>query len=153
MAIALADILNERLVVPDLKSRRMNNAVRESIDVLTTTEKLREPEQFFEQVISREQASSTLAENGIAFPHARTDLVDEIALVVGRSRAGIPWNAEGARAYLIFLVAVPRQLVNDYLVVVGKLARITKDEQRRKALLNATSAAEIVATLLEAPSL
>lgn len=153
MAIALADILKQRQVVPQLKARRMNNAVRELIDVLATTEKLRQPDRFFEQVISREEASSTLTENGVAFPHARTDLVEEIALVVGRSRAGIPWHAEGARAYLIFLVAVPRQLVNDYLVIVGKLARITRDERRRKELLDATSPAEIVATLLEAPSL
>jgi mannitol/fructose-specific phosphotransferase system IIA component (Ntr-type) len=153
MTIALADILKERQVVAQLKSRRMSNSVRELIDVLATTEKVRQPDQFFDQVISREQASSTLAENGVAFPHARTELVEEIALAVGRSRAGIPWNAEGERSCLIFLVAVPRQLVNDYLVVVGKLARITRDEEKRKALLNATSAAEIVAMLLEAPSL
>lgn len=153
MAIALADILNERQVLPQLKSRRMPNAIRELIDLLAATEKVRQPGKLFEQVILREETSSTLAENGVAFPHARTDLVEEITLAVGRSRAGIPWNREDARAFLIFLVAVPRQLVNDYLVVVGKLARITRDEARRQALLNATSAAEIIATLLEAPSL
>ncbi|PYI89942.1 MAG: hypothetical protein DMF03_06215 [Verrucomicrobia bacterium] len=80
-------------------------------------------------------------------------MVDRIALAIGRSRAGIPWNADGNRAHLIFLIAVPQQLVNDYLIVVGTLARITKDEDHRNCLLNAATAAEFIATLLDAPSL
>jgi mannitol/fructose-specific phosphotransferase system IIA component (Ntr-type) len=153
MAIVLADILKERQIALQLKSRGKSNALRELVDLFNATETVRQPTHFLEQVIAREQASSTLAQHGVAFPHARTDLVDEIALAVGRSHAGIPWNANGDRAHLIFLVAVPKQLVNDYLVVVGMLARITKNEERREALLAAATPAEFIATLLEAPSL
>ena len=153
MAIALADILNERQVALQLKSRRKTNAVREMVDLFALNETVRQPSHFLEQVVAREDTSSTLAENGVAFPHARTDLVDRIALAIGRSRAGIPWNADGNRAHLIFLIAVPQQLVNDYLIVVGTLARITKDEDHRNCLLNAATAAEFIATLLDAPSL
>jgi len=31
---------------------------------------------FLAQVLAREEAGSTLAENGVALPHARTELVD-----------------------------------------------------------------------------
>jgi mannitol/fructose-specific phosphotransferase system IIA component (Ntr-type) len=153
MAIALADILNERQIALQLKSRRKTNALREMLDLFALNETVRQPNLFLEQVLVRERTSSTLAENGVAFPHARTDLVNRIALAIGRSRAGIPWNADGERAHLIFLIAVPQQLVNDYLIVVGTLARITKAEDHRKALLNAATPAEFIATLLDTPSL
>ena len=153
MAIALADILNERQIALQLKSRRKTNALREMVDLFALNETVSQPNLFLGQVLAREDTSSTLAENGVAFPHARTDLVDRIALAIGRSRAGILWNAEGDRAHLIFLIAVPQQLVNDYLIVVGTLARITKDEDRRNALLNGATPAEFIATLLDAPSL
>lgn len=153
MPIALGDILDQRLMALQLRSRRPPNALREMIRLFQQSESLREPDYFLEQVLARERTSSTLGENGVAFPHARTALVDRIALAVGRSGAGIPWNANGERARLIFLVAVPQQLVNDYLVIVGTLARITKDPARRKALLDAKTAPEFVDLLRSAPSL
>ena len=153
MAIALADILNERQIALQLKSRRKTNALREMVELFALNETVGQPNLFLGQVLAREDTSSTLAENGVAFPHARTDLVDRIVLAIGRSRTGILWNAEGDRAHLIFLIAVPQQLVNDYLIVVGTLARITKDEDRRNALLNGATPAEFIATLLDAPSL
>ena len=113
---------------------------------------LLQPTDFLAQVLARERVNSTLAENGVAFPHARTELVDQIALAVGRSRAGIPWNDKGERARLIFVVAVPQRLVNDYLLLVGKLARITQNEQQRQALLAAATAAEFIEILCKAAS-
>jgi len=103
-------------------------------------------------VLVRERGNSTLAENSVAFPHARTELVDQITLAVGRSRAGIPWNDRGERARLIFVVAVPQRLLNDYLVLVGKLARITQNEQQRQALLAAPTPAEFIQILCSAAS-
>ena len=111
-----------------------------------------EPAEFLAQVLAREKVNSTLIENGVAFPHARTALVDQIALAVGRSRAGIPWNDKGERARLIFVVAVPQRLVNDYLVLVGTLARIAQDKEQRAALLVAATPAEFIKTFRSAAS-
>src|SRR5437588_5182059 len=113
MAIALVDILDERHMALKLKSRLQANALRELIGLLEKTGSVQQPTAFLAQVLARENVNSTLAENGVAFPHARTELVDQIALAVGRSRAGIPWNDKGERARLIFVVAVPQRLVND----------------------------------------
>ena len=152
MAIALLDILDERHIALQLKSRRQANALREIIGLLEKTGSVLQPAEFLAQVLAREKVNSTLIENGVAFPHARTALVDQIALAVGRSRAGIPWSDKGERARLIFVVAVPQRLVNDYLVLVGTLARITQSEQQREALLAAATTAEFIETLRSAAS-
>jgi nitrogen PTS system EIIA component len=115
MAIALADVLDEGQIALQLKSRRQTNALREIIALFEKTGSLLQPADFLAQVLVRERLNSTLAENSVAFSHARTELVDQIALAVGRSRAGIPWNDKGERARLIFVVAPPQRLVNDYL--------------------------------------
>src|SRR4030095_6965229 len=114
MAIALAEILDPRQFALQLRSRRRPNVIREVVSLLEKTGSVARPADFVAQVLSREEAGSTLSENGVAFPHARTELVDHVALAIGRSRAGVPWNDEGKRARLIFLLAVPRRLVHDY---------------------------------------
>ena len=152
MGIALADILDERQIALQLKSRRQANALREIIGLFEKTGSLLQPTDFLAQVLVRERVNSTLAENSVAFSHARRELVDKIALAVGRSRAGIPWNDKDERARLIFVVAVPQRLVNDYLVLVGSLARITQNEQQRQALLAAATAAEFIEILCSAAS-
>ena len=152
MAIARADILDERKVALQLRSRRRPHAIREIVSLFEKTGSVARPADFLAQVLVREEAGSTLAENGIAFPHARTELVDQISLAIGRSRAGVPWNAQGERARFIFLLAVPQRLVNDYLVLVGTLARVTRDQQQRDALFAAATPAEFIEILRQAGS-
>ena len=152
MAIALADILDERQVALQLRSRRRPHAIRELASLFEKTGTMARPADFLAQALAREEAGATLAENGVAFPHARTELVDQIALAIGRSRAGIRWNDEGERARFIFLLAVPQRMVNDYLILVGTLARVTRDQQQREALFAAATPAEFIAILREAGS-
>src|SRR5437870_6302448 len=137
MAIALSDLLDERQVILRLRSRKLPNALREIIQLLAQNRKIDNAERFFEQLLAREQEHPSVVENGVAFPHARTDLVDEIVVGIGRSRAGIPVGPDQQRARLIFVIGVPERLVNDYLICVGALVRLVKDDAIRTALLKA----------------
>jgi mannitol/fructose-specific phosphotransferase system IIA component (Ntr-type) len=147
MAITLTDLLDEKQVILGLRSRKVPNALREIIDWLAQNGKIENPEAFFEKVLAREQAHSSVVENGVAFPHARTDMVDEIVVGIGRSRAGIPFDHNGLRASLIFVIGVPERLVNDYLICVGTLVRLVRDDTIRSALLHAQTPAEFIDAL------
>ena len=140
MPIALADLLMEQQVILRLRSRKPANAIREIVHVLASDisgMKIAKPEAFLKEVFAREQTHPSVVENGVAFPHARTNLVDEIVIGLGRSRAGIPFGENQQRAHLIFVIGVPERLLSDYLVCVGTLARLVKDETIRSRLLNA----------------
>jgi len=153
MPIALADLLHEQQVILRLSSRKPANAIREIVDVIASDisgRKIAEPEAFLEQVLAREQTHPSAVENGVAFPHARTDLVDEIVIGVGRSRAGIPFSENQQRANLIFVIGVPERLLSDYLVCVGTLARLVKDETVRSRLLKAEVPREFIEALTAA---
>src|SRR5437660_5627274 len=150
MPIALADLLTEQQVILRLRSRKTANAIREIVDVLASDiggRKIADPEAFLEQLLAREQTHPSIVEHGVAFPHARTDLVDEIVIGIGRSRAGIPFGENQQRAHLIFVIGVPERLINDYLICVGTLARLVKDQTIRSRLLNAGTAREFIEVL------
>jgi mannitol/fructose-specific phosphotransferase system IIA component (Ntr-type) len=147
MAITLTDLLYEKQVILRLRSRKAPNALREIIELLARNGKIENPEAFFEKVLAREQAHPSVVENSVAFPHARTDLVDEIVVGIGRSHAGIPFGHNGMRARLIFVIGVPERLVNDYLICVGTLVRLVRDDATRSALLHAQTPREFIDAL------
>ena len=148
MAIALAELLDEKQVTLRLRSRKPANAVREIIQLLAANGKIDDTDEFLEQVLAREQVHPSAVDNGVVFPHARTDLVDQIILGIGRSRAGIPFGKNGLRARLIFVIGVPQQLVNDYLICVGTLARLVRDDAIHSTLLGAETAREFLDALI-----
>jgi mannitol/fructose-specific phosphotransferase system IIA component (Ntr-type) len=151
MPIALPDLLHEQQVILRLRSRKPANAIGEIMQGFARTGKIANTEAFLEQVLARERTHSSVVENGAAFPHARTDLVDEIVIGVGRSSAGILFSENQPRAYLIFVIGLPERLLSDYLVVVGALARLTQDETIRSKLLSAETPREFVDALTAEP--
>jgi mannitol/fructose-specific phosphotransferase system IIA component (Ntr-type) len=106
MAIALADLLDEKDVALQLRARKQANALREIVQLLAANGKIDHPEKFLDAVLAREQANPSPVEHGVAFPHARTDLVDQIVVGIGRSRAGVPLAKVNRRA--LFLSSVSR---------------------------------------------
>jgi len=153
VSIALADLVDPRQIALNLRAQTQIDAMREIADLLVAAGRIDNTEKFLEQLQARERTNSTYAADGVAFPHARTKLVEEIVMGIGRSETGIPWTGRGETAQLIFLIAVPERLISDYLVVVGAIARATRDRPLRTLLLHAENADEFTATLLGAPSI
>lgn len=147
MAVVLADLLEEKNVVLALTSATREEALREIIAAMAHDDQLREPDKFAAEVLTREETTSTYVGHGVAFPHARTDLVAEIVLGIGRSEAGVLFGEKEEPAHLLFVIAVPRRMVSDYLVCIGALARLTKAKETREALMRAATAEEFVAIL------
>jgi mannitol/fructose-specific phosphotransferase system IIA component (Ntr-type) len=143
MAVDLNDLLDERHVTLQLRARKPPNALREVVQLLAATGKIDNPQKFLAQVLAREAKIPSPVQYGVAFPHARTDVVDQIVIGIGRSRAGIPF-ADGRRAQFIFVIGVPQQLINDYLICVGTLARIVADEVTRTALFQAETPRQFI---------
>src|SRR5213075_266832 len=148
MAIALPELLDERQVLLRLSSRKLPNALREISQLLAQNGKIDNAEIFLQQVLAREQEHPSAVENGVTFPHARTDLVDEIVIGIGRSRAGIPIGADQQRARLIFVIGVPERLLNDYLICVGMLVRLVKNDAIRSRLLQTETPHEFIDALI-----
>lgn len=146
MPIALIDLLDSRQVALRLSATNKSGALREIVQLLAANGRLDDPDRFLEELLAHEQTRPTPVENGVVLTHLRTDLVKEIVIGIGRSRQGILFNG-GLTAKLIFVIGVPQRLANEYLVVVGGLARLLRDEGVRNNIRAAKIADEFIAAL------
>src|SRR5580765_2429661 len=73
-------LLDPKHFVPELRGGTAAEAIWEIVQLLEESGELREARAFFKAVMEREAKSSTIADGGVAYPHARTDLVDQIVL-------------------------------------------------------------------------
>ena len=98
----------------------------------------------------REESGSTAIGRGVAVPHCRTPLVKRLRVVYGRRSGGVDWGAsDGPVEHVFLLVAPPVEASNDYLAILGRIARLAKEPDAPSRLSAATSAADVRGLLAE----
>ena len=108
--------------------------------------------ELLQSLIEREAQASTGLGSGVALPHVKTDMVDEIHIAFGRSNEGIEFEAlDGNPAHFFFLVIAPIKDVCEYLKVLSWIAALMKDKKNRRSLLRAKTPEEIYSVLDQTP--
>ncbi len=99
----------------------------------------------------RETMGSTGIGRGIAVPHCRTPMITALRVLYGRRPGGVPWDAiDGVPVeHFFLLMAPPIEVSNDYLPVLGQIARLAKAPDLPARLSAAASADEIRRILAE----
>jgi mannitol/fructose-specific phosphotransferase system IIA component (Ntr-type) len=98
-----------------------------------------DPGGFIESVRAREAAVSTATADHVAFPHARTEAVTRLFLLIGRSETGVSFRRDRPVVHLVFLIGAPPHAVTDYLGCVACLAKCVRIPENRKTLMHAES--------------
>ena len=93
-------------------------------------------EGFKEDILSREEIDSTSYHHMIAVPHAVTQNVQKNAIYVLMSDRPIPWD--NRKVNMIVLVAMERQLNDDFELFLDVLIRLFESRNNMKLLLEAT---------------
>ena len=130
----------QHLVVPtvvDLSSGEKVEALRELAGVFCKALDLKKPKIIAEEILKREEAASTFIGAGVALPQARGPIKEEFAIVVGRSMAGIEYNAaRGALAHVIVLLVSREDADNTRQIqLLAELADFFKTDGVREKIL------------------
>jgi mannitol/fructose-specific phosphotransferase system IIA component (Ntr-type) len=133
-----------------LRGTTKNEVVAELVDRLHLDPE--STETILKVVQRRESLGSTGVGAGLALPHCRTALVDRLRVIYGRQPSGINFEALDGRPvhHFFLLVAPPVEVSNDYLPVLGAIARLARNPEVMERLTRATTAAEVQALLGEA---
>jgi len=108
---------------------------------------------FCRAIYERESMGSTSIGYGVAIPHARTEQIKDLMLIIGRLNDGVRFETtDEMPVRLIFLVGTPKKMVTEYLRLVGTLARHLKNAGLRDRLLNATDVQSVVKAFIESES-
>jgi fructose-specific phosphotransferase system IIA component len=141
----VASLLKPETINLNVQATQKTAALREVAEMLSRSGCVANFEAFFQEILDRERVSNTALGYDVAIPHARTEQCSDILIAVGRSTLGVDFEAkDGQPVRLIFLIGTPKQMVTDYLRVVGNLARILRQEQVRQQLLDAPDAASFI---------
>ena len=150
MTPPLTELLVPSVLDLDLTARDEEDAIRAVTARLSGHPSVKDAARLATQVLEREKLSSTALGHGVAFPHARTAEVTQIVVAIGRSPGGVLFRDAPQPVNFLFVIGTPPDRVAQYLALVGRLARLLKEEAVRHQLLAATSADEFLTPLRSA---
>jgi mannitol/fructose-specific phosphotransferase system IIA component (Ntr-type) len=122
----LRDFFDRDAIELDLKGESKDEILRELIHLLRLDDKSEGI--LFKMLKRRENLGSTGIGRGIAIPHCRSLVVENLRVAFGRKAEGVDFNAiDNQPVHDFFLiVAPPLEVSNQYLPVLGKLAQFAK---------------------------
>lgn len=101
------NFLTKDNVVLDLDAKNQKNAISQLSNVLYKNGILNDPKQFTEDVLKREQMTTTGIGKNMAIPHGKSPTVKVPSMVFAKNKTPLDWNSlDGSKVNMIFLMAV-----------------------------------------------
>ncbi len=140
----LRELFNEDGVNLSLTARTKDEILRELIRLLKLDE--RSEAMLYKMLKRRENLGSTGIGRGIAIPHCRSLVVNNLRLAFGRRLEGVEFKSidEMPAYYFFLIVEPPLEVSNQYLPVLGKIAQFAKEDEVPKRLATIQTPAEFV---------
>jgi len=134
--------------VRDLHGATKDAVLEEMVDLVATSDAVRDRASLLAAVRERERVLSTGIGLGIAIPHAKIAGVARFVVAVGRHVAGIDFDAIDAKpVHLVVLIAGPQDAQDRYLRLLARLSGRLKQDEVRKRIMGAPRPEDIVAIL------
>lgn len=129
-----------------LNVRSRDEALSSLIELLDKCGKLHDKGKYYRAILEREKIVSTGIGMGVAIPHAKLIDYEEFFVAIGiQQTPGIEWNSlDNVPVRLIFMIGGPDQKQTEYLHILSRITMAIKDGERRKKLLNAKTAGEVI---------
>jgi PTS system nitrogen regulatory IIA component len=146
----ITEILNERSVLPELKSTDKDSVLKELAELVCKVEPTITMEDLSRILLEREKLGSTGIGSGVAIPHGKMSHLNNIIAAFGRSTKGIAFDSQdGEPAHLFFVLVAPENTAGLHLKALAKLSRLLKDSHFRDKLLRAPDAGSIYRAIAE----
>jgi len=123
----LRELFREDAVDLALGARTKDEVLKEMIRLLKLDEK--SEGMLYKMLKRRENLGSTGIGRGIAIPHCRSLVVNNLRLAFGRRLEGVDYKSidEKPAQYFFLIVAPPLEVSNQYLPVLGRIAQFAKE--------------------------
>ena len=132
--------------VIDIASDDKTGAFKELASALCKALDISKQKPIVDEMLRREESASTFIGGGVALPHARgCPIKDEFAIIVGRSAAGINYDAARNAAAHIVVLLVSREDADNarQIEILSALASFFKSEEVREKILSKDSVVDL----------
>jgi PTS system nitrogen regulatory IIA component len=146
------DVLDKDLVKVPLESSDKQGVIAELVDILVQAKgyPADQADLILDAVLNREQLGSTGIGGGIAIPHAKSDAVKHVTMVLGISRLPIDFHSpDGEPSRIFFLVLAPGKQASAHVELLASIARSCTSKLFRRMLIQAKDSDEVVQLFME----
>jgi PTS system nitrogen regulatory IIA component len=144
----VSEILAPSRVVLDLAGKDKKEILqRLSAPVVTDRPNL-DADDLVAVLLEREKASSTAIADGIAIPHGKVDLGEEVVAVFGRAANGLDFESvDGQPTRIFFLLVSPKSHPSLHLRWLAHIAGLLKNPEFRADILAAATPEDVLARI------
>ena len=133
------------LISLGLVARDKQDLLEKLVDPLIRAGRVRDAGALMAELLKREQVMSTGIGGGIAIPHALTNDIENLALVFGRTRTPMDFQAlDGKPVDLVFMLVGPKSASSVYVKLLARVSRVLQNEAFKERLRLAGSPEEIL---------
>ncbi|MFH1701214.1 MAG: PTS sugar transporter subunit IIA [Candidatus Zixiibacteriota bacterium] len=146
----LANLLDEELVTHKLSATTKDDAILELLDKIKAKYPRNNYNAILKSILEREEIENTSYGRGIAFPHARTDEVDNMYIAVGVSPKGIiEKTPDGKPVHVVCLMLTPSNIAKLYLQTLSAFAAFARNQENIAQIVKATSPGGVIDAVWE----
>jgi len=128
--------LERKCIIPELESNGKEAVLRELAAAVHHKCTLIDIDTLYKVLTEREQLGSTGVGNGVAIPHGKVIGLEKLLLCLGRSKAGISFDAVDNRPVHIFVMILsPPGMAGEYLQTLARVSKLLKHADTRDKLL------------------
>lgn len=141
----LANMLKEEFIVDNLTAGTKEEAIDELLDLLRQAKPGISFDRVRAMILEREEIENTSYGRGFAFPHARTDEVDDMVVLLGISKTGLKDKTpDNVPLKVVVLLLTPTQISKLYLQTLSAFAAFARIEGNREKITAAENRADII---------
>jgi mannitol/fructose-specific phosphotransferase system IIA component (Ntr-type)/CBS domain-containing protein len=141
----LANLLMEHRINLSLRSRSKAEAVVELLEMIRETGVQFDFVEVLRSIREREEIEDTSYGHGFAFPHARTDAISELYVVIGISKEGLDnRTTDRVPLHVVCLLLTPSTIAKLYLQTLSGLARVARTPGVLERILAMEQSADFV---------
>ena len=141
--------LRAAIFIRNLDAKSEHEAIFKVLGALQGHPLVKDLSKLSAAIFDRQQTDPPLFPGGIAFPHARTDSVSSMVMVVATCPQPVPFNEMLIR--LIFLIGVPKHAGADYLEMISFLARHVRGDHVIDQLVQSEDLPSFLSAFAEHP--
>ncbi|MDF2632417.1 MAG: fructose transporter subunit [Caproiciproducens sp.] len=144
----ITDLLSEKGINLDARPQSKAEAIDQLVELMNSTGNLKDKTEYKKCVLAREEEGTTGIGEGVAIPHAKTNVVTRAGLCVIVVKNGVDYDSlDGSPANLLFMIAAPETKENIHLEVLGRLSVLLMDDEFRQKLIHAESKKEFLSLI------
>jgi mannitol/fructose-specific phosphotransferase system IIA component (Ntr-type) len=140
----LTDYIVKKRISLSINAKDKNQAIRQVADLFADSGIVKNLPGAVARVLERESYESCGIGHGIAIPHARVSGLKNLGCAIGRLKKPVDFlSFDGEPVQLVFVILYSAETTAKYLLFISSLTREFQNEDVRRRLLNAQTAAQL----------